>query len=101
MAAIAVKSAKLGAGLVARGLEGFRHRHEVELQPSGIAELDAVLGGAAQRQYSLRLRLVGFLSNLSWKNSSQWTPWRQDKVAIAQERPGVFQATPASAKRAA
>jgi len=67
MAAIAVKSAKLGAGLVARGLEGFQHRHEVELQPSGIAELDAVLGGAAQRQYSLRLRFVGFLSNLSWK----------------------------------
>src|SRR5262249_17236960 len=34
---------------VGRGLEGFRRRAEVELQPSGIAELDAVLGGGFPR----------------------------------------------------
>jgi recombination protein RecA len=32
-----------------RGLEGFQRRVEVELQPSGIAELDAVLGGGFPR----------------------------------------------------
>src|ERR1700741_748859 len=49
MAAIALKSQKFGTGLVGRGLEGFQHRREFELQPSGIAELDAVLGGGFPR----------------------------------------------------
>src|SRR5215470_10669821 len=35
--------------LVGRGLEGFQRRVEVELQPSGVAELDAVLGGGFPR----------------------------------------------------
>src|SRR5215467_6413059 len=34
---------------VGRGLEGFQRRVEVELQPSGVAELDAVLGGGFPR----------------------------------------------------
>src|SRR5215469_15335190 len=34
---------------IGRGLKGFQRRVEVELQPSGIAELDAVLGGGFPR----------------------------------------------------
>src|SRR5437667_321638 len=34
---------------VGRGLEGFQRRVEVELQPCGITELDAVLGGGFPR----------------------------------------------------
>jgi hypothetical protein len=34
---------------VGRGLEGFQRRSDVELQPSGIKELDAVLGGGFPR----------------------------------------------------
>ena len=34
---------------VGRGLEGFQRRSAVELQPSGVAELDAVLGGGFPR----------------------------------------------------
>lgn len=36
-------------GLVGRGLEGFQNHAAVELQPSGVAELDAVLGGGFPR----------------------------------------------------
>src|SRR5580693_3051930 len=36
-------------GFVGRGLEGFHRRSVVELQPSGVAELDAVLGGGFPR----------------------------------------------------
>jgi recombination protein RecA len=49
MAAIALKSQKFGTGLVGRGLEGLQHRRDRELQPSGIAELDALLGGGFPR----------------------------------------------------
>ena len=35
--------------LIGRGLEGFQRRSVVELQPSGVAELDAVLGGGFPR----------------------------------------------------
>src|SRR5690348_7396805 len=49
MVAVPVKQAKLGSRLIGRGLEGFQHRVEVELQPSGITELDAVLGGGFPR----------------------------------------------------
>src|SRR5947207_4925025 len=34
---------------VGRGLEGFQRRSVVELQPSGVAELDALLGGGFPR----------------------------------------------------
>ena len=34
---------------IGRGLEGFQRRSAVELQPSGVAELDAVLGGGFPR----------------------------------------------------
>src|SRR6266853_6058245 len=34
---------------IGRGLEGFQRRSVVELQPSGIAELDALLGGGFPR----------------------------------------------------
>src|SRR5215472_8240121 len=34
---------------IGRGLEGFQRRSVAELQPSGVAELDAVLGGGFPR----------------------------------------------------
>jgi recombination protein RecA len=34
---------------IGRGLEGFQKRSDVELRPSGVAELDAVLGGGFPR----------------------------------------------------
>src|SRR6201981_2979382 len=49
MGATLLKQGRLDSGLVGRGLEGFQHRVEVELQPSGITELDAVLGGGFPR----------------------------------------------------
>src|SRR5215467_3946603 len=49
MAAILLKQGRIEAALIGRGLEGFQRRVEVELQPSGIAELDAVLGGGVPR----------------------------------------------------
>jgi recombination protein RecA len=41
---IAFKAAEIG-----RGLEGFRNRGSMDLQPSGVAELDAILGGGFPR----------------------------------------------------
>jgi hypothetical protein len=49
MAAILIKQRKLEPGLVGRGLEGFQRRSAAELQPSGVSELDAVLGGGFPR----------------------------------------------------
>jgi hypothetical protein len=49
MAAIPVKQRKLEPGLVGLGLEGFQRRSAAELQPSGVSELDAVLGGGFPR----------------------------------------------------
>jgi recombination protein RecA len=43
------KTSKFDAGLIRRGLEGFQNRAAVELQPSGVTELDAVLGGGFPR----------------------------------------------------
>jgi hypothetical protein len=37
------------AALIGRGLEGFQRRCVVELQPTGVADLDAVLGGGFPR----------------------------------------------------
>src|SRR5713101_1961454 len=44
MIAISPKQERFAAGAIGRGLEGFQNR-AVELQPSGVTELDAVLGG--------------------------------------------------------
>jgi recombination protein RecA len=49
MNAIPLKQGKFDAGLIGRGLEGFQNRAAVELQPSGVRELDAVLGGGFPR----------------------------------------------------
>jgi len=49
MGAILIKQRNLERGLVGRGLEGFLRRSAVELQPSGVSELDAVLGGGFPR----------------------------------------------------
>jgi hypothetical protein len=49
MAANPLKQGKFGTGLIGRGLEGFQNRADVELQPSGVTELDAVLGGGFPR----------------------------------------------------
>ena len=49
MVAIPLKQGRIETGRIGRGLEGFRRRAEVELQPSGVAELDAVIGGGFPR----------------------------------------------------
>src|ERR1700751_550379 len=49
MSATLLKQGRLETALVGRGLEGIQQRIEVELQPSGVTELDAVLGGGFPR----------------------------------------------------
>jgi len=49
MIALPRKQGKLDTGLIGRGLEGFQNRASVELQPSGVTELDAMLGGGFPR----------------------------------------------------
>ena len=49
MSAIPLKQGKFRTGLIGRGLAGFQNRTEAELQPSGITELDRVLGGGFPR----------------------------------------------------
>jgi recombination protein RecA len=49
MIAISLKQGKFDAGLIGHGLEGFQNRPAVELQSSGVTELDAVLGGGFPR----------------------------------------------------
>lgn len=50
MASIAASSfGKFTNGEVARGMEGFRSKIAADLQPCGVAELDAVLGGGFPR----------------------------------------------------
>jgi recombination protein RecA len=49
MTALSLKQGKLETDLVGRGLEGFQNRAAVELQPTGVTELDAVLGGGFPR----------------------------------------------------
>src|SRR5437879_11728713 len=49
MIALSRKPGKLDTGLIGRGLDGFQNRASVELQPSGVTELDAVLGGGFPR----------------------------------------------------
>ena len=48
MIALSQKQGRYEA-FIGRGLEGFQRRSAVELQPSGVAELDAVLGGGFPR----------------------------------------------------
>jgi recombination protein RecA len=40
---------RFAASAIGRGLEGFQNRAAVELQPSGVTELDALLGGGFPR----------------------------------------------------
>src|SRR5437899_12708908 len=49
MAPSMLNQGELETALVGRGLEGFQRRVKVELQPSGVMELDAVLGGGFPR----------------------------------------------------
>ena len=49
MASLSTTRATLKTAAFGRGLEGFRTRIDVELQPTGVAELDAVLGGGFPR----------------------------------------------------
>jgi recombination protein RecA len=49
MDATLLKQGRLETALVGRGLEGFQQRVEVELQPSGVMELDEVLDGGFPR----------------------------------------------------
>src|SRR2546425_10333859 len=49
MIALSRKPGKLDTGLIGRGLEGFQNRAAVEVQSSGVTELDALLGGGFPR----------------------------------------------------
>jgi recombination protein RecA len=49
MIGVSLKQGKFEASLIGRGLEGFQNRPAVELQSSGVTELDAVLGGGFPR----------------------------------------------------
>jgi len=62
---------------IGRGLEGFQRRPVVEMQPSGIAELDAVLGGGFPR---------GSLVELCGPSSSGRTSLAFSLLAQATER---------------
>ena len=77
MAAISLKRGKFGTGLIGRGLEGFQSRPAVELQPSGVTELDAVLGGGFPR---------GSLVELCGSASSGRTSLALSLLAQATER---------------
>src|SRR3984893_1893954 len=77
MIALSRKPGKLDTGLVGRGLEGFQSRAAVELQPSGISELDALLGGGFPR---------GSLVELCGPGSSGRTSLAFSLLAQATER---------------
>ena len=77
MKAILIKSQKFDAALLGRGLEGFQNRAAVELQPSGVTELDAVLGGGFPR---------GSLVELCGPSSSGRTSLAFSLLAQATER---------------
>src|SRR5258707_11621729 len=49
MIALPRKQGKLDTSLIGRGLEGFQNRAGVQLQPSGVTELDVVVGGGFPR----------------------------------------------------
>jgi recombination protein RecA len=61
MTANSFKREKFDAGLIGRGLDGFQNRAALELQPSGVTELDAVLGGGFPR--GSLVELCGYASS--------------------------------------
>lgn len=75
--AILLNHAKFPRGLIARGLEGFRSHPGADLQPSGISELDALLGGGFPR---------GSLIELCGPSSSGRTSLAFSLLAQATER---------------
>src|ERR1700720_3805082 len=77
MIALSLKPGKLDRRLIGRGLEGFQNRAAVELQPSGITQLDAVLGGGFPR---------GSLVELCGPSSSGRTSLAFSLLAQATER---------------
>jgi len=77
MNATPLKQGKLDTALIGRGLEGFQSRAAVELQPSGISELDALLGGGFPR---------GSLVELCGPGSSGRTSLAFSLLAQATER---------------
>src|SRR6266436_5258756 len=77
MIALSRKPGKLDSGLIGRGLEGFQNRAAVELQSSGVTELDAVLGGGFPR---------GTLVELSGAALSGRTRLAFSRLAQATER---------------
>src|SRR6266403_3985444 len=77
MTAISLKQGKFESGLVGRGLEGFQNRAAVELQPCGVTELDALLGGGFPR---------GSLVELCGPASSGRTSLAYSLLAQATER---------------
>src|SRR3989442_3356790 len=77
MAATLLKQGSLETALVGRGLEGFQNRAAVELQPSGVMELDAVIAGGFHR---------GSLVELCGRASSGRTSLAFSLLAEATER---------------
>src|ERR1700674_3250677 len=77
MGATVLKQGRLETALVGRGLQGFQRRVEVELQPSGVTELDEVLGGGFPR---------GSLVELCGSTSSGRTSLAFSLLAQATER---------------
>src|SRR5579863_5484473 len=71
------KHGKFDVALVGLGVEGFQKRAEVELQPSGVTELDALLGGGFPR---------GSLVELCGPASSGRTSLAYSLLAQATER---------------
>jgi hypothetical protein len=65
MTVLSLKQGKFEMGLIGRGLEGFQSRRAIDLQPSGVTELDAVLGGGFPR--GSLVELCGPAS--SWRTS--------------------------------
>src|SRR6266404_4968088 len=77
MIAVRRKQGKIDTGLIGRGLEGFQNRAAVELQPCGVTEPDAVLGGGFPR---------GSLVELCGPASSGRTSLAYSLLAQATER---------------
>src|ERR1700732_832632 len=96
MIALSRKLGKLDTGLIGRGLEGFKKCAAVELQPSGVTELDVVLGGGFPRGSLVELcgpassgRTITFNMNLAQLSAvsmiqdkqGEWVGTEQNKSA--------------------
>jgi len=77
MTALSQKQAILETSFIRRGLDGFQSRASVDLQPCGVTELDAVLGGGFPR---------GSLVELCGPASSGRTSLAYSLLAQATER---------------